>query len=219
MDMERAEQEHLLKLEEEYAKQMKRRRQREVKSDLDECLREKLKRKAKEVQEGLLQDLFFVKQIMEGEEEQIKSDKKIEEASSFPEGPPEGAAGLPAAPSRPDATRGRVPERGGPAVPGGAGEVVGEEEARVGGGEEQEAEDGGRRHGRRQGTDHGQRREGSQERAADPGVRPEGAGGGRGGPTQGQGEAQDDQGEEQTTPEGAQGECGDPSLLFPEHAS
>ncbi|GIX66622.1 TPH domain-containing protein [Caerostris darwini] len=76
MDMEKAEQERLDKLEEEYEKQMKRRRQQGVKRDLDECLREKLKRKAKEVQEGLLQDLFFLKQIMEGEEEEIKNEKK-----------------------------------------------------------------------------------------------------------------------------------------------
>ncbi|CAL1288888.1 unnamed protein product [Larinioides sclopetarius] len=55
---------------------MKKRKQKETKNALDECLREKLKRKAKEVQDDLMQDLFFLKQIMEDEEEAKKNERK-----------------------------------------------------------------------------------------------------------------------------------------------
>ncbi|GBM22807.1 hypothetical protein AVEN_226477-1 [Araneus ventricosus] len=72
----RAEQERLAGLEDEWQKQMKKRKQQEAKHDLDECLREKLKRKAKEVQDDLMQDLFFLKQIMAGEEEAKINEKK-----------------------------------------------------------------------------------------------------------------------------------------------
>ncbi|GFY60577.1 hypothetical protein TNIN_231251 [Trichonephila inaurata madagascariensis] len=71
-----AEEERLKGLEEEWEKQMKKRMQEETKRGLDECVREKLKRKAKEVQDDLLEDLFFLKQIMETEEEVKKNEKK-----------------------------------------------------------------------------------------------------------------------------------------------
>lgn len=48
-----------------------------MKTELDKCTREKLKRRSKEVQEDLLQDLFFMKQIADDEEETAKCEKKV----------------------------------------------------------------------------------------------------------------------------------------------
>ncbi|GFR05059.1 hypothetical protein TNCT_384751 [Trichonephila clavata] len=55
---------------------MKKKKQEETKRGLNECVQEKLKRKSKEVQDDLLEDLFFLKQIMETEEEVKKNEKK-----------------------------------------------------------------------------------------------------------------------------------------------
>ncbi|XP_054717423.1 cilia- and flagella-associated protein 53-like [Uloborus diversus] len=66
----------LLELEEQSQKEMKKRKQAELKVGLDSCVRSKLKKKSKDVQDDLLQDLFFMKQIMEDQAEAEKNEKK-----------------------------------------------------------------------------------------------------------------------------------------------
>lgn len=67
----------MVELEEQYGKDQKKKNQVAFKRDLDQCTREKLKRRAKEVQEDLVQDLFFLNQIAESAEEAERCEKKV----------------------------------------------------------------------------------------------------------------------------------------------